>query len=50
MFDYSEAAQDSITNVIPSIISVMDHLPHRPHEELHTEITSVRDYSPPLPD
>ena len=50
MYPYSAKALDSIENVIPAIISVMSSFPHRPNEELHSEMTSTRDYMPPLPD
>ena len=49
MLSYSKSALDSIQNVIPAIISVIDHFPHRPYEELHDELSSIRDYVPPIP-
>jgi hypothetical protein len=50
MFPYSPSAKDTIQNVIPGIISLMSNFPHQPNVELHSEMTSTRDYLPPLPD
>ena len=50
MYKYSDKALDTLHNVLPAIISVIKVFPHRPTEELHSEMTSTRDYMPPLPD
>jgi len=49
MFCYSDEAMATLKYAMPSVISAMRSFPHRPKDVLHSELTSTRDYMPPLP-